>query len=300
MENENFRCGFVTIVGRSNVGKSTLMNRMVGMKIAITSSKPQTTRKRIKTVYTGKNGQIIFVDTPGIHTAKNALSEYMDKAAIGALSDVDLIVWVVEASPFVGPADKEIAGLIRQSKGKVILAVNKTDRIKKDEILPVIDAFRKQVDTLAIIPVSALKGTGIEDLRNEIIKNLPVSPPLYDEDTVTEETVRALSEEIIREKILRCLNDEVPHGVAVEIERMKEKEHITEIDAVIVCERDSHKGIIIGKGGAMIKKIGSKARADIEDMLESHVNLKLFVKVRKDWRDNEALVKSYGYDVRDL
>ena len=300
MENKEFRCGFVTIVGRSNVGKSTLMNQMIGMKIAITSSKPQTTRKRIKTVYTDEDGQIIFVDTPGIHTAKNKLSEYMDKAALGALSDVDLIVWVVEPSTFIGRKDNDIAGLLRASKTKVILAVNKADCVKKEELLPVIKAFSEVLDFEAIIPVSALKGQGLDELKKEIIKNLPPGKPMYDEETVTEETVRALSAEIIREKALRCLKDEVPHGIAVEISRMKEGERLTEIDADIICERDSHKGIIIGKGGSMLKKIGTQARTDIEEMLEAHVNLKLFVKVRKDWRDNDTLVKSYGYDPGDL
>ena len=300
MEKDDFRCGFVTIVGRSNVGKSTLMNHMVGMKIAITSAKPQTTRKRIKTVYTDERGQIIFVDTPGIHTAKNRLSDYMDKAAIGALTDVDLVVWVVEPSTYIGPADREIAGLIKESGSKVILAINKIDSVKKEELLPVMDCFSKLIDAVACVPVSALKSMGTDELKKEIIDNLPASPPLYDDETVTEETVRNLSGEIIREKILRCLKDEVPHGVAVEIEQMKEEERITRIDAVIVCEKDSHKGIIIGKGGTMLKRIGTLARKDIEDLLEAHVSLKLFVKVRKDWRDNESLMKSYGYDPKDL
>jgi len=300
MEKDDFRCGFVTIVGRSNVGKSTLMNHMVGMKIAITSAKPQTTRKRIKTVYTDERGQIIFVDTPGIHTAKNRLSDYMDKAAIGALTDVDLVVWVVEPSTYIGPADREIAGLIKESGSKVILAINKIDSVKKEELLPVMDCFSKLIDAVACVPVSALKSMGTDELKKEIIDNLPLSPPLYDDETVTEETVRNLSGEIIREKILRCLKDEVPHGVAVEIEQMKEEERITRIDAVIVCEKDSHKGIIIGKGGTMLKRIGTLARKDIEDLLEAHVSLKLFVKVRKDWRDNESLMKSYGYDPKDL
>ncbi len=300
MGDSDFRCGFVTIVGRSNVGKSTLMNRMLGMKIAITSSKPQTTRKRIKTVYTCEKGQIIFVDTPGIHTARNRLSEYMDKAATGTMKDVDLIVWVVEPSAYIGPADREIAGLINDSGTKTIIVINKADRVKKEELLPVMDAFQKLTGISQIIPVSALKGQGTKELTEAIINELPLSEPLYDEETVTEETVRALCEEIIREKILRCLKDEVPHGSAVEIERMDEREDITHIDAVIICERDSHKGIIIGKGGSMLKNIGSKARHDMEELLECHVNLKLFVKVRKDWRDNETLVKSYGYDIKEL
>ncbi len=300
MDDKDYKCGFVTIIGRSNVGKSTLMNRIIGMKIAITSPRVQTTRKRIKTVYTDDRGQMIFVDTPGIHTAKNKLGRYMDKAALGSLENVDLCIWVVEPSEKISEKDREIAEAVKNSGKKTIIVINKSDTVKKQELLPVIDAFSAMTDALAIIPVSAIKGEGIEDLKDEIIKNLPSGPALYDEETVTEETVRNLAAEIIREKALKNLKDEVPHGIAVEIDRMKEKTGITEIDAVIICERESHKGIIIGKGGAMLKKIGSQARYDIEKMLEAHVNLKVFVKVRKDWRDNENLMKSFGYNAGDL
>ncbi len=299
-DDKDFRCGFVTVIGRSNVGKSTLMNRIIGMKIAITSPRVQTTRKRIKTVYTDERGQIIFVDTPGIHKAKNKLGQYMDKAALGSLEDVDICLWVVEPSVKIGDKDREIAEALKDSGKKTLIVINKSDTVKKSELLPVIELYSKLIDSEAIIPVSALKGQGIEELKEEIIKNLPKGPALYDEETVTEETVRNLAAEIIREKALKNLKEEVPHGIAVEIDRMKEKRDITEIDAVIICEKDSHKGIIIGKGGSMLKKIGSDARYDIEKMLEAHVNLKIFVKVRSNWRDNENLMKSYGYDPGDL
>ncbi len=300
MDDKDFRCGFVTVIGRSNVGKSTLMNRIIGMKIAITSPRVQTTRKRIKTVYTDERGQIIFVDTPGVHKAKNKLGQYMDRAALGSLEDVDICLWVIEPSVKISDKDREIAEALKASGKKILTVINKSDTVKKNELLPVIELYSKLIDSEAIIPVSALKGQGVEELKEEIIKYLPKGPALYDEETVTEETVRNLAGEIIREKALKNLKEEVPHGIAVEIDRMKEKKDITQIDAVIICEKESHKGIIIGKGGAMLKKIGSDARYDIEKMLEAHVNLKLFVKVRSNWRDNENLMKSYGYDPGDL
>ncbi|MCR5486719.1 MAG: GTPase Era [Lachnospiraceae bacterium] len=297
---EGFRAGFVTLVGRSNVGKSTLMNRVVGMKIAITSPKPQTTRRKIRTVYTGEKGQVVFVDTPGMHLAKNKLSEYMEEAAEKSIPDVDLVLWVVEPSPYVGAGDRAIAEKLKASGKKVILVINKSDTVPKEGLLPVMDAYRRELPLTEILPVSARKGTGIDELIDAVIRELPESEPLYSEDTVTDETVRAMSAEIIREKALRNLRDEVPHGIAVEIESMKEGDSLTEIDASIVCERDSHKGIIIGKGGAMIKRIGTQSRKEIEELLEAHVNLQLRVKVRKDWRDNEMMLKSLGYNKKDL
>lgn len=300
MEEKGFRCGFATILGKSNVGKSTLMNRMIGMKIAITSPRVQTTRKRMRTVFTCPKGQVIFVDTPGVHRAKTRLGEYMDKAALESLKDVDVCLWVVEPSVKINENDREIAKVLAGSGKKTIIVINKCDTVKKNELLPVTDAFSKLAPFEAIIPVSALTGEGIDDLTDEIIKNLPEGPALYDEETVTEETVRFLSSEIIREKALKNLKEEVPHGIAVEIVSMKEETDITRIEAEIICERESHKGIIIGKGGSMLKTIGSQARADIEKMLDQHVGLKLFVKVRNNWRDNENLMKSYGYDTGDL
>ncbi|MBR5375918.1 MAG: GTPase Era [Lachnospiraceae bacterium] len=300
MNEKDFRCGFATIIGRSNVGKSTLMNRIIGMKIAITSPRVQTTRKRIRTVYTCPEGQVVFVDTPGVHRARTKLGEYMDRAAIESLTDVDVCLWVVEPSVKISENDREIAKVLSDSGKKTIIVINKSDTVKKNELLPVTDAFSKLAPFEAIIPVSALTGEGIDDLTQEIIKNLPEGPALYDEETVTEETVRSLSAEIIREKALKNLKDEVPHGIAVDIISMKEERDITRIEAEIICEKESHKGIIIGKGGSMLKTIGSQSRGDIERMLEGHVALKLFVKVRNNWRDNERLMKSYGYDTGDL
>ncbi len=300
MENKGFRCGFVSIIGRSNVGKSTLMNRIVGMKIAITSPRVQTTRKRIRTVFTNEDGQVIFVDTPGVHRAKTKLGQYMDRAALESLEGVDVCLWVVEPKLKLTEDDREIADLLSKTAKKTIIVINKCDTVKKEELLPVTDAFSKLAPFEAIIPVSAINGDGVDILTREIIKNLPEGPALYDEDTVTDETVRSLSAEIIREKALKNLKEEVPHGIAVEIVSMKEEESITRIEANIICEKASHKPIIIGKGGGMLKRIGSQARYDIEKMLETHVALKLFVKVRDSWRDNENLMKSYGYDSGDL
>ncbi|MBQ7464423.1 MAG: GTPase Era [Lachnospiraceae bacterium] len=300
MENKGFRCGFVSIIGRSNVGKSTLMNRIVGMKIAITSPRVQTTRKRIRTVFTNEDGQVIFVDTPGVHRAKTKLGQYMDRAALESLEGVDVCLWVVEPKVKLTEDDREIADLLSKTAKKTIIVINKCDTVKKEELLPVTDAFSKLAPFEAIIPVSAINGDGVDILTREIIKNLPEGPALYDEDTVTDETVRSLSAEIIREKALKNLKEEVPHGIAVEIVSMKEEESITRIEADIICEKASHKPIIIGKGGGMLKRIGSQARYDIEKMLETHVALKLFVKVRDSWRDNENLMKSYGYDSGDL
>lgn len=300
MEKKGFRCGFVSIIGRSNVGKSTLMNRIVGMKIAITSPRVQTTRKRIRTVFTNEDAQVIFVDTPGVHRAKTKLGQYMDRAALESLEGVDVCLWVVEPKVKLTEDDKEIADLLSKAAKKTIIVINKCDTVKKEELLPVTDAFSKLAPFEAIIPVSAINGDGVDILTQEIIKNLPEGPALYDEDTVTDETVRSLSAEIIREKALKNLKEEVPHGIAVEIVSMKEEERITRIEADIICEKASHKPIIIGKGGGMLKRIGSQARTDIEKMLETHVALKLFVKVRDNWRDNENLMKSYGYDSGDL
>ena len=276
------------------------MNRIVGMKIAITSPRVQTTRKRIRTVFTNEDGQVIFVDTPGVHRAKTKLGQYMDRAALESLEGVDVCLWVVEPKVKLTEDDREIADLLSKTAKKTIIVINKCDTVKKEELLPVTDAFSKLAPFEAIIPVSAINGDGVDILTREIIKNLPEGPALYDEDTVTDETVRSLSAEIIREKALKNLKEEVPHGIAVEIVSMKEEESITRIEADIICEKASHKPIIIGKGGGMLKRIGSQARYDIEKMLETHVALKLFVKVRDSWRDNENLMKSYGYDSGDL
>ena len=298
-ENPNYRSGFATLIGRPNVGKSTLMNRLIGQKVAITSNKPQTTRNRIRTVLTLEEGQIVFLDTPGIHKAKNRLGNYMVNTAEHTLDQVDVILWLVEPTDYIGAGERHIIEQLKKVKSPVILVINKTDTVKKEEILRFIDVYRKELDFQEIVPVSALKGHNTDELVKCILKYLPIGPALYDEDTVTDQPVRQIAAEIIREKALRLLEDEIPHGIAVTIESMKEKGKIWHIDATIICERESHKGIIIGKGGAMLKKIGSQARPDIEKMLEKQVNLKLWVKVKKDWRDSEYLLKNYGYDPKD-
>ena len=299
MENNAFKSGFVTLIGRPKVGKSTLMNCIIGQKIAITSNKPQTTRNRIQTVYTSEEGQIVFLDTPGIHKAKNKLGDYMVTVAEKTLSEVDVILWLVEPSNFIGAGERHIIEQLKKGKTPVILVINKIDTVKKEQLLEYIDTYRKEYDFAEIVPVSALKAENIKELLKCIMKYLPYGPAFYDEDTVTDQPVRQIVAELIREKTLRLLSDEIPHGVAVSIESMKYKKNIVDIEATIFCERDSHKGIIIGKNGVMLKKIGSMARRDIEDLLEKQANLQLWVKVKKDWRDSEFLLKNFGYQEKD-
>ena len=298
MENKEYKSGFVALIGRPNVGKSTLMNKIIGQKIAITSNKPQTTRNKIQTVYTCDEGQIIFLDTPGIHKAKNKLGEYMVNVAEKTLKEVDVILWLVEPSTFIGAGEQHIAEQLKDINVPVILVINKIDTVKKEEILVFIDAYRKILDFAEIIPASALRDKNADEIVESIFKYLPQGPQYYDEDTVTDQPMRQIVAEIIREKALHALNEEIPHGVAVTIEKMKERKNgkITDIEATIICERDSHKGIIIGKQGSMLKKIGSNARYEIEQMLEMKVNLQLWVKVRKEWRDSDLLLKNYGYN----
>ena len=303
MDTQNKKSGFVTLIGRPNVGKSTLMNKLIGQKIAITSNKPQTTRNRIQTVYTSDEGQIVFVDTPGIHKAKNKLGEYMVNVAEKTLNEVDVILWLVEPTNFIGAGERHIAEQLKNVKTPKFLIINKVDTVKKEEILEYIDTYRKIVDFDEIIPVSALKGTNTDEVISEIFKYLPYGPMFYDEDTVTDQPMRQIAAELIREKALRCLDEEIPHGIAVYIDRMEErtgKKSIIDIDATIVCERDSHKGIIIGKQGVMLKKIGQAARYEIEKMMEIQVNLKLWVKVRKEWRDSDIQLKNFGYNGKEL
>lgn len=292
-----FRSGFAAIIGRPNVGKSTLMNHLVGQKIAITSKKPQTTRERIRTVLTTERGQVVFVDTPGyIRKAGNKLGEYMKEYTLGALPDSDALLWLIEPSSHVGEGDREIAAHLADSRIPVILVINKTDTIPREHLLGIIDTWKDVHDFAAIVPVSALKGQGLDALVDELISVMPEGPMLYDEETLTDLSMRKIASEIIREKALRLLKDEVPHGIAVVIDEFKERDDgITDITASIIAEKDSHKGIIIGKGGRMIKAIGTKARADIEEMTGGKVFLQLFVKVRKDWRDNDMYLKEYGY-----
>lgn len=300
--NDNFKSGFAAIIGRPNVGKSTLMNHLIGQKIAITSKKPQTTRNKIQTVFTNETGQIVFLDTPGIHKAKNKLGEYMVNVAERTLKDADVILWLVEPTTFIGAGERHIAEQLQKSNLPVILVINKIDTVKKEEVLKFIDAYRKILDFAEIIPCSALRGQNTEDIIDCIFKYLPYGPAFYDEDTVTDQPMRQIVAEIIREKALHALDEEIPHGIAVAIDQMKERPDgkVCHIDATIICERDSHKGIIIGKQGAMLKKIGSNARYEIEMLLEQKVNLKLWVKVKKDWRDSDFLMKNFGYDKKDV
>ena len=329
MKKHAFRSGFVGIVGRPNVGKSTLMNHLIGQKIAITSAKPQTTRNQIRTVYTCQEGQIIFLDTPGIHKAENKLGEYMDDVAFETLSQVDVILWLVEPSDFSGAGEKFIASKLKLAKKPVILVMNKIDTVDKKNVPGYMEMYRRLYPFDEIIPVSALRSVNTDSVLEAIFGHLPEGPMYYDEETVTDQTMRALAAEIIREKALRCLKEEVPHGIAVEIQSMKERRRkprvrgdkdpdgqglpqqdprdaagprqesqdlIWDIEAVIITEKDSHKGIIIGKGGSMLKKIATQARLAIEEMTGEAVNLKVFVKVRKDWRDNAGILRSLGYD----
>ena len=294
MKND-FKSGFVTLIGRPNVGKSTLMNYLIGQKIAITSNKPQTTRNRIQTVLTTDEGQIVFVDTPGIHKAKNKLGEYMINVAEKTLNEVDVVLWLVEPTTFIGAGEQHIAKHLQRVKTPVILVINKVDSVKREEILPAIAAYKDIYDFADIVPVSARSGDNTDELLRVIMKYLPYGPQFYDEDTVTDQPERQIVAELIREKALHSLQDEIPHGIAVAIDRMKMQNKVMHIDATIICERDSHKGIIIGKQGSMLKKIGSTARYEIERMLDCKVNLKLWVKVKKDWRDSEFLMKNFGY-----
>lgn len=296
---EDFKSGFVTLIGRPNVGKSTLMNHLIGQKIAITSNKPQTTRNRIQTVYTDENrGQIVFVDTPGIHKAKNKLGEYMVNVAEHTLNEVDVILWLVEPTDFIGAGEQHILEKLRGTSTPVILIINKMDTLtNRDEMLTYIDRYSREYDFAEIVPASALRGENTQVILDLIFKYLPYGPMFYDEDTITDQPERQIVAELIREKALHALDEEIPHGIAVSIDQMKKRpgKKLYDIDATIICERDSHKGIIIGKQGSMLKKIGSNARYEIERLLDAKVNLKLWVKVKKDWRDSDYMIKNFGY-----
>ncbi len=292
---KDYKSGFVTLIGRPNVGKSTLMNYLIGQKIAITSNKPQTTRNRIQTVLTTEEGQIVFVDTPGIHKAKNKLGEYMVNVAERTLNEVDVVLWLVEPTTFIGAGEQHIAKQLQKIKTPVVLVINKTDSVKTEEVVASIAAYKDIYDFAEIVPVSARSGKNTDELLKVVLKYLPYGPQFYDEDTITDQPERQIVAELIREKALHSLQDEIPHGLAVAIDQMKANRNVMHIDATIICERDSHKGIIIGKQGATLKKIGSTARYEIERMLDMKVNLKLWVKVKRDWRDSDFLVKNFGY-----
>lgn len=299
---EQFKSGFVSIIGRPNVGKSTLMNRLIGEKIAIMSNKPQTTRNRIQTILTTESFQAVFIDTPGIHTPKNKLGEYMVKAATTTLNEVDVIVYLVEADPKIGKLDSEIIERLASVSTPVFLCINKIDSVSKEEVLQTIEVYRKAYEFTEIIPLSAYEGINLEALLGCIPRYFPEGPKFFPEDMITDQPERQLVAEIIREKALHFLDKEIPHGIAVEIDSMTKREHseIVDIEATIVCERDSHKRIIIGKQGQMIKEIGSKARFDIERLLGSKIYLNLWVKIKKNWRDSDFLLKNYGYNGKDM
>ncbi len=299
-KNNAYKSGFATLIGRPNVGKSTLMNRLIGQKIAITSNKPQTTRNRIQTVLTLPEGQIVFLDTPGIHKAKNKLGDYMVNVAERTFEEVDVALWLVEPTTFIGAGERHIIERLKKIKTPVILVINKTDTVKREDVLKCIDTYRKEMDFQEIVPLSALRGDNTDTLVQCILKYLPYGPAFYDEDTITDQPMRQIVAELIREKALRLLSEEIPHGIAVCIESMKDRGKVWDIEATIICERESHKGIVIGKGGSMLKQIGSKARPEIEDLLERKVNLQLWVKVKKDWRDSDFLLKNFGYNPQDM
>ena len=296
------KSGFAVLIGRPNVGKSTLMNHLIGQKIAITSPRPQTTRNRIQTVYTDERGQVIFVDTPGLHKAKNKLGDYMMAAANRSIKEADIVLWLIEPDKQVNDRDMDIAGQIKDLKLPVFLVINKIDTVKKPVLLEVIEAYRKLLDFNEIIPVSALKSEGLDDLMKSVFEYLPVGPYYFDEDELTDQPMRQIVSELIREKTLRLLDKEIPHGIAVVIDSMKKREgkNLCDIDATIICEKSSHKGIIIGKNGAMLKTIGSQARPEIEKLLEMKVNLKLWVKVKENWRDSDLFVSNFGYNKNDF
>lgn len=294
MTEKNFHSGFATIVGRPNVGKSTLLNTLVGEKIAITSSRPQTTRSRVMGVMSGDGCQIVFVDTPGIHRPRTKLGEFMVQSIEEAMEGIDALLVLADVTA-IGPHDRSIIEEMSHKKVFKVLVLNKTDLVEPKNLLGIIDSF-KDVPYDAILPVSARTGDGIEDLKKELTAHLPVGPKYFPDDMLTDQPERDICAELIREKALRNLRDEVPHGIGVEMMAMKKlNDHFTEIDATIYCERDSHKGIIIGKKGAMLQKIGAEARADIEALLDTHVNLQLWVKVRPGWRDSAEDLKTLGY-----
>lgn len=295
---KEFKSGYVSIVGRANVGKSTMLNSLIGQKISAISNKAQTTREKISFIYTDKDCQIVFLDTPGIQKPKNKLGNFMLNESLSSLSEADIITYIVDTSKKIGKLDSSIIDILKKLKDKkIILLINKIDLIAKEELFPIIEAYDKIGIFSHIIPISAMKNDGVDEYIEVIKENLSPGPMFYPEDYVTDKSEKFLAEEIIREKGLRFLQEEVPHGLAVGIEKfkMRSDKDIYDIDAVIYVERDSHKAIVIGKGGSMLKKIGTSARRELENMLDSKVNLKLWVKVSKNWRDNDNKVRGFGY-----
>lgn len=299
---DEFKSGFVTIIGRTNVGKSTLINSLVGEKVAITANKSQTTRTAIRAIVNRENSQIIFIDTPGIHKPKTKLGETMLETAYGTVSDVDVVIFLVDASKNeITKGDQIILEKIKEAKKKTILILNKIDLVQKEKLIYLMDLYRKEYDFEAIIPVSAIKNKKVEDILDEIEKHLKPGPAYYDIDEYTDQTSRQLVEEVIREKALKFLDEEVPHGIYIETEKMSlrttsKNEEIYDVEATIYCLRNSHKGIIIGKNGSMLKRIGTSARKDLEKMLGIKINLKVWVKVRENWQDKDDIVKKFKFN----
>ena len=296
----DFRCGVVALAGLPNTGKSTLMNRLIGQKIAITSAKPQTTRNQIRTIYTDDEAQIVFIDTPGIHAAKNKLGVHMERAWDGALKDVDAVLFMTVPAAGTTETEREVLSRLEKTRIPVYIVVNKADSFDETFVSSTVARYQREVPFAKVFCASALRGMGVEELLQNLKSVLPYGEPLYGEDDITDQPVREIAAEIIREKTLRLLNDEVPHGIAVTIEKMRERttrtgDAVTDVEASVICEKESHKGIVIGKNASMLKKIGSLAREDMEKLLEQKVNLQLFVKVRKDWRNDAAQLRGLGY-----
>ena len=293
-----FKSGFVSVIGRSNVGKSTLLNRILGEKLTIISDKPQTTRNKIQLIYTDENMQAIFLDTPGIQTPKNKLGDYMLKVSMSTLNEVDVITYIVDTTEEIGKLDSEIIKKLKLVNTKTILLINKTDKISSDNVNEIVEMYSKVGIFEEIIPISALNGDNVEGYLTSLKNNLPEGPMYYDKDSVTDQPIRQIVQELIREKALINLSDELPHGIAITIEKFKERQdkNLIDIDATIIVEKKSHKGMVIGKKGSMIKKIGTDARIDIEQLLGSKVNLKLWVKIDEEWRNKDSRLRYLGYN----
>ncbi|MCM3716862.1 GTPase Era [Fictibacillus phosphorivorans] len=296
-----YKSGFVTIIGRPNVGKSTLLNQVIGQKIAIMSDKPQTTRNKIQAVYTTDESQVIFIDTPGIHKPKHKLGDFMTRTAQQTLNEVDLILFVINAEEGYGRGDQFIIDRLQNVKNPVFLVVNKIDKVHPDELLPLIDMYRNKLDVAEVVPISALKGNNVDTLLNQIVSYLEEGPQYYPEDQVTDHPERFITAELIREKVLHLTREEIPHSVAVVIEEMKvrEEKNVVFVNATIIVERASQKGIVIGKQGKMLKEIGKRARVDIETLLGSKVFLELYVKVQNDWRNRQKQLAEFGFNEDD-
>lgn len=293
-----FKSGFVSVIGRSNVGKSTLLNRILGEKLTIISDKPQTTRNKIQLIYTDENMQAIFLDTPGIQTPKNKLGDYMLKVSMSTLNEVDVITYIVDTTEEIGKLDSEIIKKLKLVNTKIILLINKTDKISSDNVNEIVEMYSKVGIFEEIIPISALNGDNLEGYLTSLKNNLPEGPMYYDKDSVTDQPIRQIVQELIREKALINLSDELPHGIAITIEKFKERQdkNLIDIDATIIVEKKSHKGMVIGKKGSMIKKIGTDARIDIEQLLDAKVNLKLWVKIDEEWRNKDSRLRYLGYN----